>query len=520
MADTAQRTGAAALIAALVEQDVAYVFGIPGVHTLLPYDLLHEHPTIRPIVTRHEAAAGFAADGYARARGHPGVCLVVPGPGATNLGTAALVAKSDSVPLVLITAALPRPLLGRYALHDLDLDAFFRPLVKAQVAIDTASAGAPEPGDAAPVVPERATLERALELLRAARAPLFYAGHGVVRAGAGPALVALAETLGAPVLTSNKARGIIPEDHPLAAGIPSMRGAAALLREADVCLALGTHFNEYTTLGWRVPLPRRLIRVDREPAVLQQNYPAEVGVAGDVALVLAWLGGRLAARAAPSTLGAAHAALREQRRARGGASLAAAATATPPFHPRVVAALLRELLPPEAILTADGSATESWLYEAGFVVTRPGTILVPEVQQTMGYGVGAALGAALGAPGRAVAAVVGDGSLLMTLGELATIAAERVPLTIIVFNDGYYNALRLRQEVAHGRRYVGTALGALDFAQMARGVGLRGERVTALGQLRGYLREAARRAEPLLLDVPVSPLPLSERYAAVVEAGG
>ena len=564
MADTAQRTGAAALIAALVEQDVAYVFGIPGVHTLLPYDLLHEHPTIRPIVTRHEAAAGFAADGYARASGHPGVCLVVPGPGATNLGTAALVAKSDSVPLVLITAALPRPLLGRYALHDLDLDAFFRPLVKAQVAIDTASAGAiaravarafalarreppgpvqlscpydllgqpcgpdtiivgraaPEPGDAAPVVPERATLERALELLRAARAPLLYAGHGVVRAGAGPALVALAETLGAPVLTSNKARGIIPEDHPLAAGIPSMGGAAALLRAADVCLALGTHFNEYTTLGWRVPLPRRLIRVDREPAVLQQNYPAEVGVAGDVALVLAWLGARLAARAAPSTLGAAHAALREQRRGRAGASLAAAAAATPPFHPRVVAALLRELLPPEAILTADGSATESWLYEAGFVVTRPGTILVPEVQQTMGYGVGAALGAALGAPGRAVVAVVGDGSLLMTLGELATIAAERVPLTIVVFNDGYYNALRLRQEVAHGCRYVGTALGALDFAQMARGVGLRGERVTALGQIEGYLQEAARRVEPLLLDVPVSPLPLSERYAAVVEAGG
>ena len=566
MADTAQRTGAAALIAALVEQGVAYVFGIPGVHTLLPYDLLHKHPAIRPIVMRHEAAAGFAADGYARASGHPGVCLVVPGPGATNLGTAALVAKSDSVPLVLITAALPRPLLGRYALHDLDLDAFFRPLVKAQVAIDTASAGAiaravarafalarreppgpvqlscpydllgqpsgpdmiavgraataPEPGDAAPVVPASAALERALGLLRVARAPLFYAGHGVVRAGAGPALVALAETLGAPVLTSNKARGIIPEDHPLAAGIPSMQGAAALLREADVCLALGTHFNEYTTLGWRVPLPRRLIRVDREPAVLQQNYPAEVGVAGDVALVLAWLGERLAARAAPSTLGAAHAALREQRRARAGESLAAAAAATPPFHPRVVAALLRELLPPDAILTSDGSSTESWLYESGFVVTRPGTIFVPEVQQTMGYGVGAALGAALGAPGRAVAAVVGDGSLLMTLGELAAIAAERVPLTIVVFNDGYYNALRLRQEVAHGRRYVGTALGTLDFAQMARGVGLRGERVAALEQFRGYLREAARRVEPLLLDVPVSPLPLSERYAAVVEAGG
>src|SRR4051794_3842412 len=132
------QTGAAALIAALAAQGVTHLFGIPGVHTLLPYDLLHDHPTIRPIVTRHEGGAGFAADGYARATGTPGVCLVVPGPGATNLATAALVAKSDSVPLVLITAAVPEALQGRYAIHELDLAAFMRPLVKAQITVGAA----------------------------------------------------------------------------------------------------------------------------------------------------------------------------------------------------------------------------------------------------------------------------------------------------------------------------------------------------------------------------------------------
>src|SRR5215213_703747 len=131
MVSESGQTGAAALIAALAAQGVTHLFGIPGVHTLLPYDLLHDHPTIRPVVTRHEGGAGYAADGYARASGRPGVCLVVPGPGATNLATAALVAQSDGVPLVIVAAAVPDALLGRQAVHDLDLGALYRPLVKA-----------------------------------------------------------------------------------------------------------------------------------------------------------------------------------------------------------------------------------------------------------------------------------------------------------------------------------------------------------------------------------------------------
>ena len=562
-------TGATALIDALAAQGVGPLFGIPGVHTLLPYDLLHAHPTIRPVVTRHEGGAGYAADGYARASGRPSVCLVVPGPGATNLATAALVAKSDGVPLVIVAAAVPDALLGRQAVHDLDLGALYRPLVKATlpvgdvgeiagaVAAAFALAGAEpagpvlllipydlfgrplardrpavgQPTEIAPPqelpdddagLPEPATLERALALLWEARAPLIYAGHGVVRAGACRALVALAEALGAPVLTSNKARGAIPEDHPLAAGIPSMAGAAALAREADVCLALGTRFNEYSTLSWRAPLPRRLIRVDRDPDVLGQNYPAEVAVAGDVARVLDWLLERLPDRPPrpASPLVGAVAELRGRRRSALAGFMAAHGRSEAPFHPRFVARLLREALPPDAIVASDGSSTESWLYEPGFAVTRPGCLFVPEVQQTMGYAVGAALGAALAAPDRPVVAVVGDGSLAMTLGELATLAAERVPLTVAVFNDGCYNALRVRQEAAHDRRYVGTLLGALDLAQVARGLGLRAERVASAEQLRNRFAEAASPREPLLLDIPIDPAPLSDRYAAVIEAEG
>ncbi|HEU5330173.1 MAG TPA: thiamine pyrophosphate-binding protein [Thermomicrobiales bacterium] len=560
----ARPAGAEALIAALETEGVEYLFGIPGVHTLLPFDLLHDHPTIRPIITRHESGAGFAADGYARASGKPGVCLVVPGPGATNLATAALVARSDRVPLVLIAAAVPAALLGRAAIHELDLDAFFAPLVKGRVAVSSptlnavatavarafALAQAEPPGpvqlafpydlfgwrdsglatrvalavprapDLTPRLPERAVLEWALATLREAKSPLIYAGHGVVRAEAGAALLTLAEVLGAPVMTSNKARGVIPEDHPLAAGIPSMAGAAALAREADVCLALGTRFNEYTTLTWQLPLPRRLIRVDRDLNVLSQNYPAEIALAGDVGAVLAWLLERLPARPQrlPSPAVSATTALRERRVTSLDRFMFASSDAAPPFHPRFVARTLRELLPPNAIFVSDGSATESWLYEPGFTITRPDSLFVPEIQQTMGYAPGAALGAALGAPGRPVVAVVGDGSLTMALGELAAIAAARVPLTIVVFNDGAYNALRVRQEAVYDGRYVGTQLGPLDFAQLARGVGLRGERIIFAEQLRRRLREALTQKEPLLLDVPIAPEPLSERYTAVIEA--
>ncbi|MGI8687237.1 MAG: thiamine pyrophosphate-binding protein [Thermomicrobiales bacterium] len=559
---TSTPTGASALIDALAAQGITHLFGIPGVHTLLPYDLLHDHPTIRPVVTRHEGAAGFAADGYARATGNPGVCLVVPGPGTTNLATAALVAKSDSVPLVLITAAVPDALDGRYAIHELDIAAFMRPLVKMQIVVRhaigitdavinaLAIARTEPPGPVhllipydffarketggieqversmsehvpkeIAAVPDSAALERALSLLQGAKAPLIYAGHGVVRAGAGGALVALAEALGAPVITSNKARGIIPEDHPLAVGVPSMAGVAAIARDADVCLALGTHFNEYTTLTWKTPLPANLIRVDRDPAALAMNYPAAVAINGDVAHVLDWLLERLPADRAPSALVAMAIALHERRRTMLDPFMADNRDPAPPFHPRFVARLLREAFPPDSIATSDGSATESWLYEPGFAATRPGSVFVPEVQQTMGYAVGAALGAALGAPERSVVAVVGDGSLMMTLGELATIAAMHVPVTIAVFNDGQYNALRVRQEAIFDRRFVGTDLGTLDYAQVARGLGMRGEKIVSAAQLRQCIRDAAARREPLLLDIPITPEPLSERYTAVIEAG-
>ena len=562
---TSIRTGASALIAALAEHDVTHLFGIPGVHTLLPYDLLHDHPTIRPVVTRHEGAAGFAADGYARVTGKPGVCLVVPGPGTTNLATAALVAKSDSVPLVLITAAVPSALEGRFAIHELNIVAFMRPVVKAQIAVTTgepaeiaaavgnafALALADPPGPIHLHIPydffsrrsdnaatamsigaasirreetlpplNNTEMERAVSLLRAARAPLIYAGHGTVRSGAGDALVALAEALGAPVITSNKARGIIPEDHPLAIGIPSMTGVAAIARDADVCLALGTHFNEYTTLTWKAPLPAHLIRVDRDPAALAMNYPAVATITGDVAQVLDWLLERLPAQRPPSALVSAAAALHERRRTVLDAFMAENHDPAPPFHPRFITRLLREAFPDDSIATSDGSATESWLYEPGFIITRPGSVFVPEVQQTMGYAIGSALGAALGAPERSVLAVVGDGSLMMTLGELATIAAMGVPVTVAVFNDGQYNALRVRQEALFDRRFVGTALGALDYALVARGLGMRGEKIASATQLRNCLDDAVTQRAPLLLDIPITPEPLSERYTAVIEAGG
>lgn len=559
MPDSA-RTGASDLIDALVAQAVEYLFGIPGVHTLLPFDLLHDHATIRPIITRHEAGAGFAADGYARASGKPGVCLVVPGPGATNITTAVLVAKSDSVPLVVITAAVPQHLAGRYAIHELDLLSLGEPLTKAQLAVTAASDIAPafaaahalaarEPAgpvqlsipydlfgqhvqpltttkvddppttahDGAPAADE-AALRHALDLLRQANSPLLYAGHGVVRSGAGPALRLLAEALRAPVITSNKARGVIPEDHPLSVGVPSMAGVAGIMRGSDVCLALGTHFNEYTTLTWQAKLPDNLIRVDLDSQVLNQNYPAAVKLQGDVAAVLEWLLERIPqARDATSDNPAAR-ALRAQREERRRTFASEQSTAEPPFHPRLVTSMLREALPESTIFLSDGSSTESWLYEPGFTVSRPNTIFVPEVQQTMGYAAGAALGAALGAGGRPVVAVVGDGSLLMTLGELATLVTERVPVTICVFNDGCYNALRVRQEAVFGRRYVGTMIGATNFALIAEGVGLRSIRVTSLRQLRGALTEAATSHGPLLLDIPIRSAPLSERYTAVIEA--
>jgi thiamine pyrophosphate-dependent acetolactate synthase large subunit-like protein len=543
------QNGARRLIEILKRQGVDHIFGIPGVHTLPLFDALYDEPAIRTVVTRHENGASCAADGFARVRRRAAVCTAVPGPGATNLATGVLAAAGDCTPLVVITSQIPRRLRGRASIHDCDLETLYRPLVKACLVVEEpyelepaldeafrlAESGRPGPvqvllsieafgaieqsagaevsssakSEPGPIV-SQATLAEAARLLNSAERPIIVAGDGVMDGRAEELLRAVAERLQALVFTSATGRGALPESHPQSFGLLTWDGSRDLLGAADVGLALATRFSEISTLAWSLPMPAALIRVDLEPSELSANYPPQLGIQADVRQFLEGLLPLLQDGRASVARGAALSRLAELKAARQ-AELATVAGSAP-LHPLFVVRELRRCLPDETIFTTDGTATEFWLSEPALELNQPRTLLLPEVSQTMGWGLAAAIGARLAAPERPVVCVTGDGSLTMSLGELLTAVGLGVNLPVIIFDDGLYNALCIYQDGLYGGRRMGTVLNNPDFVKLAEALGAQSARVERPEQL-GPALEAARRAPGVtLVDVAIDPRPLPSRY--------
>ncbi len=536
------RTGAQALIGALKENGAEYLFGIPGTHTLSVYDALIGDPALTPIVPRHEQGAGFAADAYARVTGRPGVTFTVPGPGGTNLATALQSAFEDSVPMVAVTAALPDADRNRGAIHDMDMEKALAAVVKKCLIPDSVAAvgpavdaafrwaaagrpgpvqvvmksdlfqkeeeralrrpafAPPPPGPAAP--PE--DLGRAADALRKARRPVLYAGGGAVAAGCAHEIQLLSAKLGAPVVTSIKARGILSEADPLCFGTATFAGCEEMLAEADLCLAVGTGFGQFATLSGRVPVPENLIQIDIDPGRIGRNYPAALGIAADAGAALRGLLDRLEEMDGVPPGGEGHfrvCAGRELYRERLARFLEK--PQEPPFHGLFVAKTLREAAPPETVFVTDSSATESWLMEQVFEIYRPRSLLLSEAYQTMGYAVSAALGARLGAPDRPVCAAVGDGNFTMVCAELATAVDLGLSVVYLIFNDGTYGALRHFQRYVFGGRYSCTDLRNPDFPALAAAFGAKGRRVRSAEDLRIALDAAFREGGVQVIDCPI-----------------
>ncbi|MBI3024712.1 MAG: thiamine pyrophosphate-binding protein [Candidatus Tectomicrobia bacterium] len=349
-------------------------------------------------------------------------------------------------------------------------------------------------------------------MLRAAKRPVVYAGQGVVLAGCEREVQLLAARLGAPVVTSIKARGVLSERDPLCFGLYHFEGCEELLREADLCLALGTGFGQFATSYYKAPIPENLIQVDVDPQRLGRNYPAALGILADAREALQGLLKRLEDMG-EAPLGEGHVRVRAGRRLYA-ERLAAflARPQAPPFHGLFVMKTLREAFPPETIFLSDSSATQSWLMEQAFEIYRPRSLLLSEAYQSMGYALGAAIGARLGAPERPVCAIIGDGSFTMVCGELATATALGLPITFLIFNDGKYGALRHSQTHVFGGRYIGTDLNDPDFPALAEAFGARGHKVTSAEGLRGALAASLQEGGVHVVDCPIAPDVLSTRW--------
>jgi thiamine pyrophosphate-dependent acetolactate synthase large subunit-like protein len=491
---------AEAIVAALEAHGVELAFGIPGTHTLSLHGAV-ARSRIRHVAPRHEEGGGYAADAYARTRGRPAVCLVTTGPGTTNLMTAAATAFHDSVPMLILTPGMPTDVEGEDAgfLHQVksqsgamdNLVAWSRRVgsaADAVAAIDDAFAHfggrRPRPvhvevpldvleGDrtdrvadpsarAAPAPPAAQQVEAAAAILAAAEDPWLLLGGGSVDAAAEAR--ALAERLDAPVLTTVKGKGVVPESHPLSAGA-SLRLAPAreALAGADAVVAVGTEIAESDLWTRSLSFGGKLIRVDVEPEQLTKNARPTVAVRGDAAAAMTALAER--SPAAARRHGAERAAALRAEVAplveRDGADFA------------LLHRVLRATLGPDAVVTGDSSRVSYYGTIHQLPLERPRRFLYPVGYATLGYSLPAAIGAKLAGAPQAIA-IDGDGGFVFTATEIATAAQLRLCVPVVVFDDGGYGEIRAEM-LARGVPPIGVDMEPVDFPALSRALGGAGE---------------------------------------------
>ncbi|GEK79575.1 thiamine pyrophosphate-binding protein [Agrococcus baldri] len=507
---TVRRTTGWVVIETLHGYGVDTVFGIPGTHNLELYRPLGPLG-IRPVTTRHEQGAGYAADGWSLRTGLPGVVITTSGPGLLNALSAAGTAFCESRPMILIAPGPARGPAGAPAFADAgtlhetkdqlgaasaivewgrrvqsaeeaveaihDAFALFatgrpRPvyleipldLLEEQTALD-GDALAPREHAPAPA-PDAGLVARAAELLRQAADPVILAGGGSRAAGA--ELRALAERLGAPVVTTLNAKGVLDEHHPLSLG-SNLRLAAARerARDADVLLVVGSKLGDAELWVDRLEARGSVIRVDVLASQLDRNQPAAVGIAGDARAALSALLAELGDGEPREGAAAAVAATLERVRTEC-AALSPANTA--------LAELIAGALPADAIVTTDSSQIGYWGLLNVLRASEPNTALYMATYATLGYGLPAALGARIASPERPVVAVVGDGALMFSLQELMTAVEQRLDVTVVVVDNGGYAEIK-QNEADAGIAPVGVDLVQPDWAALADAFGGSGRRV-------------------------------------------
>jgi acetolactate synthase-1/2/3 large subunit len=526
-------TGAEAATAALQQQGVGCVFGIPGAQENELWDAFKSRGLPYLLVT-HEFSASSMADGYARATGCPGVICVVPGPGVTNSLSGLGEALLDSVPVVAIVGDVGNGKHARpFQVHCLNNVALLQPVTKGvfpvrcvaeipcaiQQAFALAQSG--EPGPTAVVIPYNLFLEshdfrvpppaapalpwdeaaagRAVELLCDRRLRVgIYAGLGCMDHG--DQLVQVAELLQAPVATSVSGKGAIPETHALAVGWgygpQGTRSAEEAFDGVDCVVAIGVRFSEVSTAFYSNPQPRRLIHVDANPDNLGRILKPDVCVAADAGLFLdCVLANADRVRRPPSAAlrGRIHklkcAEAREHTRTY--AECAA--------DPMALVLALRRQLPEDGLVYVDVSLSEHLAAEA-FTVWRPRTYFNPTDNQSMGWSIPAAIGGQRAFPGRPVVSLTGDGCFLMTAMEISTAARAGLPVKFIVLDDQAFHYMQELQQAAY-RRTTATMLAHVDYAALARGFGVAYQEICSTAQLDAGLQNALCHPGPVLVRV-------------------
>jgi acetolactate synthase I/II/III large subunit len=534
-----KRTGAAILWECLVREGVTDIFGYPGGAILPAYDAMLDFP-IRHILVRHEQGATHMADGYARATGKVGVAIATSGPGATNMVTGIATAMMDSSPIVCITGQVGSRLIGSDAFQETDITGITLPITKHNYLVTRADdvapavreafhiarsgrpgpvlvditkdaqqtscefdweAAAPRPHRPEPPPPGKAATVNALELIRSARKPLIFAGHGILLGDASEELRAFVDRTGIPVAMTLLGIGALPASHPLNLGMMGMHGEAwvnTAIQEADLLIALGMRFDDRVTGNLKTYARNaKKIHVDIDAAEINKNVVADVGIVGDLQTVLrAWL-----PELRRTDLSDWLARINELK-----GDSAVRDIQNLPDNGRLYAAhVIHDLWRTtggEAIVVTDVGQHQMW--EAQYYHhDRPRSLITSGGLGTMGFALPAAIGAKVGRPDAEVWVVVGDGGFQMTMAELATIAQEQIDINIAIINNGYLGMVRQWQEFFYERRYAATPLLNPDFAKLAGAFGIRAETIRTRAAVVPAVKAARKYRGTVLLDFRV-----------------
>ncbi len=541
-------TGAQAFIEALRCEGVKHVFGYPGGAVLDIFDVIMDARDIMFILSRHEQGAVHAADGYARASGRVGVALVTSGPGATNTVTGIATACMDSIPIVVFSGQVSTSLIGNDAFQEADTVGITRPCTKhnylvkdvedlprvVKEAFYIASTGRPGPvlvdipkdvmrGMISFRYPDKVCLEgycptykghrgqikRILSTVLKSRRPVRYAGGGVILSNASGALTALARLLGIPVTTTLMGLGAFPADDPLWLGMLGMHGTYAAnmaVTESDCLIAIGARFDDRVTGKIDEFAPKaRIIHIDIDPTSISKNVQVHLPVVGDCGNVMRDMLEELSGmsreidelkRAAAPWIERVDGWKRERplRYDRDGG-----------IKPQYVIEKIDEIAPDDTIISTEVGQNQMWTAQF-YRFNAPRLFLTSGGLGTMGYGFPAAIGAQVAFPGRTVIDIAGDGSIQMNIQELATAVQYRLPVKVMIINNGYLGMVRQWQALFYKGRYSHTSMAVSpDFVKLAEAYGAHGLRVERPSDVEEAIRRALALEGPVLVDFRVEP---------------
>ena len=539
-------TGAQILMEVLKEEGVDSIFGYPGGATIDIHDCLVK-TELKHYLARHEQGAVHAADGYARASGKVGVCIVTSGPGATNAVTGIATAYMDSIPMVIVSGQVPTHLIGNDAFQEVDIVGITRPCTKhnylvpsveelariLKEAFHIARSGRPGPvlvdipkdvqqGTAIfkpkqrvklksynpTYKPNSKQLQKVASLIKTAKRPLIFSGGGVILSGASSELTRLAQSTQTPVTMSLMGLGSFPGTDPLSLGMLGMHGtyrANMSTAECDLFIGVGVRFDDRVTGKTDCFAPKaKIVHIDIDPTSIRKNVPVSVPVVGDCNASLKELNEFLADEDLAAIV-KNHGPWLEKIEDWKRQYKLAYDQQEEIIKPQYVVEKLYELTRGEAIITTEVGQNQMWAAQY-YHFDKPSQFLTSGGLGTMGFGLPAAIGAQVALPDALVVDVAGDGSIQMNIQEMATAVNYKLPVKIVILNNSYLGMVRQWQELFYNECYACTELtNSPDFVKLAEAFGATGFRATRPDEVEAVLKKGLETPGPVIMEFKVAP---------------